>query len=91
MERTETRTSTFVVGAVALELALGLGIALFLNQRLPGRRFLRAVALFPLMLTPVVLGITFRILFNYSTASSTTRSTGSASIRWSGWPRRPGP
>ena len=56
----------FVVGAVALELALGLGIALFLNQRLPGRRFLRAVALLPLMLTPVVLGITFRILFNYS-------------------------
>jgi multiple sugar transport system permease protein len=61
-----TQTSVFVVGAVALELALGLLIALFLNQRLPGRRFLRAVALFPLMLTPVVLGITFRILFNYS-------------------------
>jgi multiple sugar transport system permease protein len=61
-----TRTGAFVVGAVALELALGLAIALFLNQRLPGRRFLRAVALIPLMLTPVVLGITFRILFNYS-------------------------
>jgi multiple sugar transport system permease protein len=61
-----TQTSVFVVGAVALELALGLLIALFLNQRLPGRRVLRAVALFPLMLTPVVLGITFRILFNYS-------------------------
>ncbi len=61
-----TQTSVFVVGAVALELALGLLIALFLNQRLPGRRFLRAVALLPLMLTPVVLGITFRILFNYS-------------------------
>ena len=28
----------FVVGAVTLELALGMGIALFLNQRLPGRR-----------------------------------------------------
>jgi multiple sugar transport system permease protein len=61
-----TRTSVFVVGAVALELTLGLLIALFLNQRLPGRRVLRAIALFPLMLTPVVLGITFRILFNYS-------------------------
>jgi multiple sugar transport system permease protein len=61
-----TQTSVFVVGAVALELGLGLLIALFLNQRLPGRRLLRAVALFPLMLTPVVLGITFRILFNYS-------------------------
>src|SRR5262249_34142342 len=60
------RTGGFVVGAVALELTLGLTIALFLNQRLPGRRFLRAIALFPLMLTPVVLGITFRILFNYS-------------------------
>ena len=44
-----TRTGVFVVGAVVLELALGLGIALFLNQRLPGRRLLRAVALFPLM------------------------------------------
>src|SRR5262249_10363051 len=61
-----TRTSTFVVAAVPLELVLGVGMAVFLNQRLPGRRFLRAVALFPLMLTPVVLGITFRILFNYS-------------------------
>ena len=61
-----TRTGVFVVGAVTIELALGLGVALFLNQRLPGRRVLRAVALFPLMLTPVVLGITFRILFNYS-------------------------
>jgi multiple sugar transport system permease protein len=60
------RTLVFVMGAVALELALGLAIALFLSQRLPGRRWLRAVALFPLMLTPVVLGITFRILFNYS-------------------------
>lgn len=61
-----TQTGMFVVGAVALELTLGMAIALFLNQRLPGRRVLRAVALFPLMLTPVVLGITFRILFNYS-------------------------
>jgi multiple sugar transport system permease protein len=61
-----TQTAVFVVGAVTIELTLGLGVALFLNQRLPGRRFLRAVALFPLMLTPVVLGITFRILFNYS-------------------------
>ena len=61
-----TQTGMFVVGAVALELTLGMAIALFLNQRLPGRRLLRAVALFPLMLTPVVLGITFRILFNYS-------------------------
>ena len=61
-----TQTSVFVVGAVTLELTLGMAIALFLNQRLPGRRVLRAIALFPLMLTPVVLGITFRILFNYS-------------------------
>src|SRR5262245_1530998 len=61
-----TRTSVFVVGAVALELTLGLLIALFRSQRLPGRRLLRAFALFPLMLTPVVLGVTFRILFNYS-------------------------
>ncbi len=61
-----TQTSVFVMGAVTLELTLGMAIALFLNQRLPGRRLLRAIALFPLMLTPVVLGITFRILFNYS-------------------------
>jgi multiple sugar transport system permease protein len=61
-----TRTGVFVAGAVTLELVLGLAIALFLHRRLPGRRLLRALALFPLMLTPVVLGVTFRILFNYS-------------------------
>ena len=59
-------TAVFVAGAVTAELALGLAIALFLNRQLPARRLLRALALLPLMLTPVVLGITFRILFNYS-------------------------
>ena len=86
-----TRTSVFVVGAVALELALGMGIALFLNQRLPGRRFLRAVALLPLMLTPVVLGITFRILFNYSYGIVNYALDRVGVDPWSGWRRRRGP
>lgn len=60
------RTLLFVIGAVSLELVLGFAIALFLNQRMPARRLLRSVALLPLMLTPVVLGITFRILLNYT-------------------------
>ncbi len=60
-----TRTLMFVGGAVTVEFLLGLAVALFLNQRFRLRRVFRAVALLPLMLTPVVLGITFRILFNY--------------------------
>ncbi len=50
---------------VTSEFLLGLGLALLLNSAIRARRFFRAVAIIPLMLTPVVLGIDFKMMFNY--------------------------
>jgi multiple sugar transport system permease protein len=58
-------TVELMVIAVTCEFLLGLGLALLLNSAIRARRFFRAVALIPLMLTPVVLGIDFKMMFNY--------------------------
>jgi len=59
-------TLIFVFGAVGLEYALGLGIALLLNQEIRFRRFFRVVFLMPMMLTPAAVAYAGRMLFNES-------------------------
>jgi multiple sugar transport system permease protein len=46
----------FAVGSVALQIGLGVGLALLLNRRFVGRGFARSVLLFP-YLVPSVVGI----------------------------------
>jgi multiple sugar transport system permease protein len=55
-------TVTFVVGGIALQYAIGLGLALLAVQRVPGRRFFRVVFLIPLTITPVGVGYLFRMV-----------------------------
>jgi multiple sugar transport system permease protein len=55
-------TFTFVIGAVALQYCLGLGIAILLNQEIRFRRFFRVVFLIPMMLTPAAVGYVGRML-----------------------------
>ncbi|MGE5602616.1 MAG: carbohydrate ABC transporter permease [Nitrososphaerales archaeon] len=57
-------TVTFVVCAVALQYAIGLGLAILLNQEIRFRRFFRVVFLIPMMLTPAAVGYVGRMLFN---------------------------
>ncbi len=57
-------TVFFVVGAVALEYVLGLGVALLLNQISRFRRIFVVIFLMPMMLTPAAVGYTGRMLFN---------------------------
>lgn len=59
-------TLTFVVGAVALQYCVGLGVAMLLNQEIRFRRFFRVVFLIPMMLTPAAVGYVGRMLFNES-------------------------
>jgi multiple sugar transport system permease protein len=59
-------TLTFVVGAVALQYVLGLGLALLLNQEIRFRRFFRVVFLLPMMLTPAAVGYVGRMMLNES-------------------------
>ena len=51
-----TVTLIFVFGGIAIQYALGLGLAMLATQLVPGRRFFRIVFLIPLTITPVGVG-----------------------------------
>ena len=54
------QTFMYVIPAAVLGVTLGLGIALLLNERFPGRRFIRASLLIPWALPPVVVAAMFQ-------------------------------
>ena len=56
-------TFTFATIDVALTTILGLGLALWLNKSWPGLALLRGALLVPMFLTPIAVGITWRIMF----------------------------
>lgn len=56
------RTIVFTVGAVALELVIGLGIALLLNRPFRGQKIVRTVILIPLVATPVAIGMAWLLI-----------------------------
>jgi multiple sugar transport system permease protein len=57
------RSLLFTVTSVGLTFVLGLAIALLLNRRdIPGVGFTRTVILVPLILTPLVIGATYRFM-----------------------------
>jgi multiple sugar transport system permease protein len=55
-------TLILVFVGVTVQYALGLLLALLVTQNLPGRRFFRVVFLLPMMITPVGIGFTFRMM-----------------------------
>ncbi|MCS7246492.1 MAG: sugar ABC transporter permease [Thermomicrobium sp.] len=55
-------TWVYVFGGVALQFLVGLLLATLCAQQLPGRRFFRVVFLLPMMITPVGVAYTFRML-----------------------------
>jgi multiple sugar transport system permease protein len=57
-------TLIYVVCASGIELAAGTGIALFLNRDFPGRHIVRTLLLIPLIMTPVVAGLIWRIFYD---------------------------
>lgn len=54
----------FVLGATGLELLFGLILALLLHSEVVGNKTMRVVFVFPMMITPVVVGIMWRILYD---------------------------
>jgi multiple sugar transport system permease protein len=57
-------TGLFTGGAVMLEFLLGFGIALLLNRRLRGLGVVRTLMLLPMVMTPVIVGLTWRMLYS---------------------------
>ncbi|PJF27003.1 MAG: sugar ABC transporter permease [Phototrophicales bacterium] len=58
------RSLTVVALTLPLELVLGLGIALLLNEKFPGRSVVRTLVILPWMLPPVVNGFLWGWLLN---------------------------
>src|SRR2546427_8511855 len=59
-------TLIYVGVDVGVQYLLGLGLAVLVVQRLPGRRFFRVVFLLPMMITPVGVAYLFRMLTDTS-------------------------
>jgi multiple sugar transport system permease protein len=59
-------TIVYVGVDVAVQYLLGLGLAMLVVQRLPGRRFFRVVFLLPMMITPVGVAYLFQMLTDTS-------------------------
>lgn len=77
-------TLVYVFVGVAVQFLLGLGLALLCVQRLPGRRFFRVAFFLPLMITPVGIAYTFRMLTDLSKGPFTPiwRAMGLAEMSW---------
>jgi multiple sugar transport system permease protein len=58
--------SLFVVLAVGLELLLGLGLALLLRNEIRGKQFFRVGVAIPILLTPIALSFTWRLMFDFT-------------------------
>ena len=57
-------TLLYVVGAVVVEIVLGVAIALLMRHHFFGKGVVRALILIPMVLTPVVAGLTWRLLMD---------------------------
>ncbi|MFC0559187.1 carbohydrate ABC transporter permease [Halalkalibacter alkalisediminis] len=57
-------TVIYVVGAVSVELLLGLFFALLLNSGFKGSGIVRTILLSPLMIAPIVTGLIWRFMLN---------------------------
>ena len=57
-------TLVFTVGTVAGQFVIGLGLALLLNTRVPGRAFFRTVLIVPWLFPEVVVALLWKWMFN---------------------------
>ena len=54
----------FLVGALALEMFLGVAISVFLDREFKGKSIIRALVIIPMFMTPVVSGLIWRAFFD---------------------------
>lgn len=55
----------YVLSSLALEVVIGMGIALLLNSPLRARGFFRSVIILPMAISPLVAGLTWRSMLNH--------------------------
>lgn len=57
-------TIILMLMGMAVQIPLGVGLALILHQNLRGTKFFRSVLIMPMLLTPVAVGLIFRFMFD---------------------------
>jgi multiple sugar transport system permease protein len=57
-------TAIFTTVSVALQMALGLGLALLLNRDFRGKTVARSAILLPMIATPAAMALVWRVMFN---------------------------
>lgn len=60
------RTAIYVIASVAAQVVLGFVVAYALNRRIPGLGVLRTLMIVPMAMTPVIVGIFWKILLDPS-------------------------
>ncbi len=77
-------TLVYVCVGIAIQYWLGLTLAYLTSQELPGRRFFRVLFLLPMMITPVGIAYTFRILMDLGKGpfAPLWRGLGLAEVSW---------
>jgi multiple sugar transport system permease protein len=68
-------TIKFVALAVVLETVLGLGLALLVANEIPFARLAKLVLIVPMIVTPIVVGIVFRLIYASDVGFLTTLRT----------------
>lgn len=88
--QTMGNTAIFTAASVFLEVLLGLGIALVLNQSFRGRGVVRTIAIIPWALPTAVMGLAWAWIFNdqYGVVNDILQRLGliNTSINWLGDP-----
>lgn len=81
-------TVIYVFVGITVQYWLGLGLAYLTSQNLAGRRFFRVVFLLPMMITPVGIAYTFRILMDLGKGpfAPLWRALGLAEVSWASDP-----
>jgi multiple sugar transport system permease protein/sorbitol/mannitol transport system permease protein len=77
-------TLIYTMAGVALESLVGLGLALLFRQSFPGRGVLRTLMILPMVITPAVVGMFWKLLYdpNYGVYEYMLTVVGLPSISW---------
>lgn len=77
-------TASFTVVAVGIEFVLGLALAMLVNEQIHARRFVRTMLVAPVMATPLVVGLIFKVLWHaeFGVVNYFLTLAGMAPVNW---------
>lgn len=79
-------TLVFTLAAILVQIPLGLALAMLLNRELRGTQLYRSVLLLPMLLTPVAVGLMWRLMLNADTGviNGVAGMLGVPALNWLG-------